>query len=572
MVLMLISMIFPLLLLILFAMNISKNTFEREVVNSNRSRIILAGKYVDEKVEQSDKILYSNLIDIKLIPSISHARDVNISLQYNALDYIQDKLFSIYYGNEYVESVSLYAKESHTVYSIKDDNYLVNEISNDSNSKWDHLARTSHYVFESNKGEQSFSLTRSIVRFEDRKIVGGISLEINWKIIDRVLDMLKSEEDSSVFLLNRLGQIIYNPNQVKQPPVNFREIIKQINNRKDNVSYFKTNNAYIFFQKAVHDKVVIVKVIPNSMIMNGAMKTLKYGIIISVFSIILSVFLSIVVAFRTTKPIIKLVHAMQEVEDNNLDVKIETQRKDEIGLLEKKFTSMIQRIKELIEKGYKNEIEKRNAQFMALQAQINPHFLYNTLQLIGGMAITHNAREIYSVISALSDMFRYITRKQADLVLIGQEMNHIKNYLFIQNLRFEGKVETDIYIEEGTEHYYIPMLSLQPIVENAFNHGFEQKMALWKLSIEVQKVFDDIEITITDNGVGIQEERLQEIREQLQYNVNHPLDSKGSIGIKNVDARIKLYFGNDYGLDISSEFGNGTQVIIRIPATKTLEG
>lgn len=149
---------------------------------------------------------------------------------------------------------------------------------------------------------------------------------------------------------------------------------------------------------------------------------------------------------------------------------------------------------------------------MALQAQINPHFLYNTLQLVGGMAVSHNVREIYTIINALSDMFRYITRKQGDLVLIDQEIEHIKNYLYIQNHRFEGKVETNIYVEEGTGHLSIPMLSIQPIVENAFNHGFEKKLGVWKLSIEVQKVFDDIEITIQDNGLGIPKEKLLGIK------------------------------------------------------------
>jgi two-component system sensor histidine kinase YesM len=229
---------------------------------------------------------------------------------------------------------------------------------------------------------------------------------------------------------------------------------------------------------------------------------------------------------------------------------------------------MVFKIKELIDKEYKSEIETRNAQFKALQAQINPHFLYNTLQLVGGMAMAYKADEIYSIIRAISDMFRYITGKQGDMVLIDREIDHIKNYLHIQNLRFGGKVETDIFIEEGTEGFMIPMLTIQPLVENAFNHGFEKKLGLWKLSLEVQKVFDDIEITITDNGVGITEEKLDDLREQVKC-MTHPLNTKGSIGIKNVASRIRLYFGNDYGLDISSEVGKGTKVVIRIPARMT---
>ncbi|WP_160720458.1 sensor histidine kinase [Bacillus sp. USDA818B3_A] len=572
MLIMIMVMLLPLLILILFAMDVSQNTFEREIVNSNKARIVLAGKYVDEKVRQADRILYFSLIDEKLVPAISQANDYNASLKFNQLDYIQDKLYSIYYGNENMEGISLYSKMNQKVYYIEAEDFRIRNMPSKSETNWTDLKRTPDSSFQSFDGEGLFSLTRSIVRFEDQQVAGGISVKMNWNMVDSVIDMLESEDASEVFLLNKAGEIIYNPDEVKKPFVKMESAAKRINKMKKDVSYIKTNEGYIFFRKAVHGDVIVVKAIPNSMVSTGAMKTLKFGILVSVLSIILTIILSILVALGTTRPIIRLVHAMRKVEDNNFEVKIETERKDEIGMLEKSFTSMIHRIKELIEKEYRNEIEKRNAKFMALQAQINPHFLYNTLQLVGGMAIANNAREIYSVISALSDMFRYITGKQGDIVEIRKEMEHLKNYLYIQNMRFTGNVETDIYVEEGLDSAFIPMLSIQPIVENAFKYGFEQKVGRWKLSIDVQKVFDEIEITITDNGIGIEEKHLIEIREMLRANSNKPQGAKGSIGIQNVMARIQLYYGDDYGLDILSEIGRGTKVIIRIPAEKSLEG
>lgn len=571
MLLMLSVMILPLLILIMFSINVSQSNFEKEVVNSNEARINLAGKYLDEKLTESDNILFASLIDEKLIPSISQINDENIPLNFSTLAYIQDKLFSIYYGNKHVNSVSIYAKESQTVYSLKEADFKVSKINQLNGTAWSNLGVRPNYSFESKLPNQGFSLTRSIIRFENRKIVGGISLEMNWNIIDSVIEMLESEPESSVFVIDRQGHILYNPNLGKKTSVDFQKIVKQMNDSNKNISYLKMNKGYVFFKKAFNNKVAIVKVVPESMLLNGVTKTLIVGIIISALSILLTVILSIVISVRTTNPIIKLVNAMNEVGENNLNVSIETERKDEIGLLEKRFSSMVYRINELINKEYKSEIETRNAQFMALQAQINPHFLYNTLQLVGGMAVTHKAEEIYSVISALSDMFRYITGKQGNLVLIDREIEHIKNYLYIQNIRFEGKVQTDLYIEEGTEANTIPLLTIQPIVENVFNHGFEQKKGLWKLSIDVQKVFDDIEITITDNGVGIPKEKLDDLMEQMK-GIPYSLNTKGSIGIKNVAARIRLYFGNDYGLDISSTVGKGTIVVIRIPAKIAMEG
>ena len=563
-------MIVPLLILIIFSINVSQRNYEKEIISSNESRIVLAGKYVDEKLKESDKILFSSLLDEKLIPSISQTNDENSPLNFSTLNYIKDKLYSIYYRNENLDRFSIYSKEKSTVYSLTAEDFKVSKIANLSGTNWAKLGVNPHYIFESKDSKQSFSLTRSIIRFEDRKIVGGVSIDVNWNVVDNVIEMLESEKESSVYLLNNQGQIIYNPNHTKTPPVDFQKIIKQINNSKKDVYYLNDKSGYIFFQKAFNQKVVIVKVIPKTLIMNGVTKTLIYAIIIGVFSIILTIFLSIIISLRTTKPIIHLVDAMQKVEENNFDVRIETERSDEIGMLEKRFTSMVYQINELIEKEYKSEIATKEAQFKALQAQINPHFLYNTLQLVGGMAVAHNAERIYRVISALSDMFRYITGKQGDMVLIEDEIEHIKNYLYIQNQRFDGKIETDIYIEEGTERYEIPMLTIQPLVENAFNHGFEQKVGLWKLTVEVQQVFDDIEITITDNGVGIPEEKLRTLISQIN-DISQPLNTKGSIGIKNVAARIGLYFGKEYGLDISSGVGHGTQIVITIPARILLE-
>ncbi|PGV52242.1 sensor histidine kinase [Bacillus sp. AFS037270] len=563
-------MIVPLLILIIFSINVSQRNYEKEVISSNESRIVLAGKYVDEKLKESDKILFASLIDEKLIPSISQTNDENVPMNFSTLNYIKDKLYSIYYRNEHLDRFSIYAKEKSTVYSITEEDFKVSKIANLKGTNWTKLGVNPHYIFDSGGPEQNFSLTRSIIRFEDRKMVGGVSIDVNWNIVDSVIEMLKSEKESSVYLLNNQGQIVYNPNTNEAPAVDLQKITKQINNSKKDAYYLKSKNGYIFFQKAFNNQVAIVKVIPKTMILNGVTKTLVYAIIIGVFSIILTVFLSIFISLRTTKPIIQLVNAMHEVEENNFNVRIETDRNDEIGLLEKRFTSMVFRINELIEKEYKSEIATKEAQFKALQAQINPHFLYNTLQLVGGMAVAHNAERIYRVISALSDMFRYITGKQGDMVLIENEIEHIKNYLYIQNQRFDGKIETDIFVEEGTEGYKIPMLTIQPLVENAFNHGFQQKVGNWKLSVEVQKVFDDIEITITDNGVGIPEEKLKCLIGQIN-NLSQPLKIKGSIGIKNVAARIGLYFGNDYGLDIFSQVDNGTQIVIRIPAKTLLE-
>lgn len=220
MILMLSVIILPLMLLIIFSINLSQNNYEKEVVNSNDSRIILAGKYLDQKLIESDKILFASLIDEKLIPSISQTNDKDIPLNLSTLDYIHDKLSSISYGMENFDGISIYAKESQTVYSLQDNDFKVSKIANTNGTKWGELGNKPQYTFDSRHPKQTFSLTRSIIKFENRKIIGGISLDINWNVFDSVIKMLKSEQGSSVFILNSQGGIIYNPNLNKKTSIN----------------------------------------------------------------------------------------------------------------------------------------------------------------------------------------------------------------------------------------------------------------------------------------------------------------------------------------------------------------
>lgn len=232
-------------------------------------------------------------------------------------------------------------------------------------------------------------------------------------------------------------------------------------------------------------------------------------------SILLAIILSVLIAYFTTKPIIRLTRSMKAVEHLNFNVGVDKLRSDEIGTLERRFNSMLQKIKELVQIEYKSKIEKRTAQLKAMQAQINPHFLYNALQSIGGVALSRNAPEIYEYVRALSELFRYTIKMKSDLVTVADEIEHVTNYLQIQKLRFQDTIHIQIDIEEDCGIYELPKFILQPIVENCFVHGLEGQMGQWMITIRVEKMMDEIEISIEDNGLGIDEVRLEEIRRQL---------------------------------------------------------
>lgn len=200
-----------------------------------------------------------------------------------------------------------------------------------------------------------------------------------------------------------------------------------------------------------------------------------------------------------------------------------------------------------------------------MQAQINPHFLYNALQSIGGVALSRNAPEIYEYVRALSELFRYTIKMKSDLVTVADEIEHVTNYLQIQKLRFQDTIHIQIDIEEDCGIYELPKFILQPIVENCFVHGLEGQMGQWMITIRVEKMMDEIEISIEDNGLGIDEVRLEEIRRQLSGPGEDQVIGE-SMGMNNVNARIKLIFGQEYGMFVTSSKGVGTTVKVVIPA------
>jgi two-component system sensor histidine kinase YesM len=229
--------------------------------------------------------------------------------------------------------------------------------------------------------------------------------------------------------------------------------------------------------------------------------------------------------------------------------------------LEKDVFNMMQRVKKLMDESYEAKIREREAQLKALQAQINPHFLYNTLDAINWMAVKIKAPDISFMVNSLARYFRLSLSKGKSIVSIKDELELINVYLTIQQKRFKGGIQFKLDIEEAVENYNIHKLTLQPIVENAIIHGIQKnKDRSGLILIEAKKVEEDIIFTITDNGVGMGSETVEKVLNNL------PDGKEGSYGLYNVNERIKLYFGEGYGIKIHSEKGVGTKVKISIKA------
>ena len=241
-------------------------------------------------------------------------------------------------------------------------------------------------------------------------------------------------------------------------------------------------------------------------------------------------------------------------------------QKDELAVLNVSFNQMMERIGNLVEDIRVEQLKLRAAELNLLQAQINPHFLYNTLDAIIWMAETGQTEQVITMVSALSDFFRTTLSKGRDFITVREEETHIESYLKIQQFRYRDILEYSIDIPEELYGCQVLKLTLQPVVENALYHGIKSKRGMGHIAVKGRRLGNLLLLTVEDDGMGMTEERLEAVRRGLSKETDSG-DGDG-FGLYNIQQRIKLYYGQEYGMEIDSQYGKGTRVEITIPVKK----
>jgi two-component system sensor histidine kinase YesM len=285
---------------------------------------------------------------------------------------------------------------------------------------------------------------------------------------------------------------------------------------------------------------------------------------IATVCVVLSVVLIYITARLFTKRIEILLQITRRIEREDFDVQAGSIWHDEVGQLSFAMVKMAQRMKELINEVYKKEIAKKEAEMNMLQAQINPHFLYNTLASISSLAIRSGDKRIEEMVTHLAKFYRISLNKGKTVVSFNEELKLTKSYIAIQQLRFKGLLHLHFAIEEAALPYPVVKLMLQPFIENAINHAIWDDEAGINVIIKVSVMEDKLLLEVIDDGMGMRPDTLERIRS------GDVLDGTTGYGILNVDRRIKMTFGDSYGVHIYSRFGIGTTVQIFVPLSGPL--
>jgi two-component system sensor histidine kinase YesM len=432
-----------------------------------------------------------------------------------------------------------------------------------------HLSFSQPHVQNLYKGQYKWvvSMSKSITFYQNnQKIDGVLLIDVNFKTIDNLCQRVSLGKKGYVYIIDEsAGNIVYHPQQ---------QLI-YIGLKFENVEQALKSTYGSFADNSHGDKrLITVRTVNNigwkiiGVSYKDEIVTTQQEISAFIFwlLIVVLVFVLLISAFMSTKisrPIRKLKTSMEQVEQGDFNISIHIKGTDEVEQLSRRFNIMVARIRQLMDQIIGEQEAKRKYEFEVLQAQINPHFLYNTLNSIVRMVGTGKNEDVITSITSLSKLFRISLSRGKAIITVEEELEHIRNYLILQKIRYKNKFDYVIDVEDEVLPYLTIKLILQPIVENAIYHGIEFMPSGGLIQISARIEDEKILFQIRDNGVGIPPQKLQTI---LSGQVK---SEKGSgVGFNNVHERIKLFHGPDYGLEIESEPDEGTCVSIWMPLMK----
>ncbi|MBO5371959.1 MAG: histidine kinase [Lachnospiraceae bacterium] len=286
-------------------------------------------------------------------------------------------------------------------------------------------------------------------------------------------------------------------------------------------------------------------------------------ILVAMFAV--AVVVTYVVTKTLTKPLENMTVTAKKIKEGDTKLRMEVLEQDEIGILGQNFNDLLDTIEDLISEEYKTKLLLNRAEYNALQAQINPHFLYNTLDTMGSIAEMQECRQVSALCQSLSNIFRYSLDMKHPFSTVAKEMVHLKNYIYVMDVRMRDHINYQFDIEEEVLKAEIPRLSIQPIVENALNHGLRNSRKAKEVCISAKAEGELMEIIVKDNGVGMSEEKIKSLFDTEGAENTGETEGKKSIGIQNIHMRMKMFYGEEYGIEIESKEGEGTCVKLRIP-------
>ncbi|MBF1006925.1 MAG: sensor histidine kinase [Lachnospiraceae bacterium] len=525
------------------------------------------------RVDSSMEVYLRNIM--KLSDTIYYGIIKNANL---SEDSIGEKLTLLYNNNkEQVSNIALISKEGEPIsvvpaarfrknFKAEDEEWFVNALNKTENIHFTlpHVQK----MFE--KGDNGYNWVISMSRAVEITVGGSteqavLLIEVAYQGLEEVLDEVTLGNGGYIYLMDSKGDIIWHPKfeLIASGRVKENNLVAAGYDDGSREEIFNGTRQTVVTKTVGYTGWKLVGVIKGTGISLNMLKTRLFIVFVILLIIFIVILINSYISFRVTNPIRELEKSVKELEEGNLDADIYMGGSYEVQHLGKSVQDMKFRIKGLMQDIVSEHEEKRKSEFDSLQAQINPHFLYNTLDIIVWQIENEKQSEAVHTVTALARFFRLSLGKGKNIVTVRDEIDHVKNYLMIQHMRFKNKFDYEFDIAEDVLELPSLKLMLQPLVENAIYHGMEFMDGDGMIMVKAWRKEDELYLSVADNGLGMTEDKVEMILTGKSTSGN----GRGSgIGVKNVNERIKLYFGEAYGLTIDSEPDEGTTVIIHLPA------
>lgn len=429
----------------------------------------------------------------------------------------------------------------------------------------------SNYVWVSpytyNK-KKVFSLAKRFINTVLLEKIGYILVDVDVRYLHNILTEGQTDVLKSIYLIDRQEDIIGsgdNENYIEKlsPPL-FKNMMDT-----ENGTFTTTIDGIpmlVAYSTSAYTGWKVVGMVPLDRLNSDILENQTIIILIGILGLAFSFTVSALIAASITRPINHLRAVMRKIEKGSMQVDIAKSSFVETEELADGFKRMLEKSRELYTRAYTNELRKKEAEFKALQAQINPHFLYNTLETLNYMLIIDEKYDMSRIVTNLGDILRYSINKGNDIITLEQDLQQIEKYLYIQKMRFGEKLNYQFDIQEETKQCLMLKLLIQPLVENAICHGIETKRGRGMLHISSAIEDGRLLISIEDNGVGMPAEAIEKV---LSGDIStEDAETHTRLGISNINHRMKIFYGEAYGLDIKSEVGKGTCVMLCLPAVR----
>lgn len=428
------------------------------------------------------------------------------------------------------------------------------------NITWD----SNYYIKKLDKKEVVLTAGRLIIDNQTNQPLGYVLIDINEVAFSNMYGEYIDRNDT-FYILEEQGYIVSSYPNKEMVGLKLEEpfLHKVLTNQKGFQNYkHKNESSILTYHTSDETNLRMVNIKPTTTIVqkNSLIRKLTFNF--ALIGIIVSIWLAYYLSRTITMPLYKLMHLMGEVEKGKLNVRFNQRYEDDIGLFGKQFNNMLSKLEILIQESYEKQIRLRDSEIKALQAQINPHFLYNTLDTINWMARLKGVNDISSIVVSLSEIMRYAVKKDKDLVTIAEDIEQLKNYITIQKYRFADKFDVEVIIDDQVKNELIPPLLIQPLVENAIIHGMEPTLDTGIIEVSVKQIDKNIDIIIKDSGVGMNPELVQLANEPLDDEL---FTNSEGIGLTNVRKRLQLFYGENYFWELKSVINQGTTIHIKIP-------